>query len=148
MTYFDPPTMPQQALPPPYYGRSRKRVWPWFAGIATLAIAGLVVTLVLVMNDSGSTTAAPRGGSFFSSAPQPISRAELMSRYAEIAPLDRSATPEAVDALALGMCSLLDKGKSTDFLISTSTDVYGANATKVVELLVSYKCPKYLKDFK
>ena len=71
-----------------------------------------------------------------------------MDEYAQIAPLDTSATPETVDSLAQGVCSLLDSGKSTDLLISTGTDIYGASSTKVMMLLVSYKCPKYLGDFK
>lgn len=71
-----------------------------------------------------------------------------MARYAEIAPLDTSATPETIDSLAQSTCSLLDAGQPTDLLISSGTNIYGANSTQVMRLLVAYRCPKYLKDFK
>lgn len=110
-------------------------------------IIGLIVTVTLVLTGGDGKPTSART-SYFTSEPEPISRAELMAEYARIAPLDTSATPAAVDSLAQQACKLLDSGKSTDLLIDTGTSIYGADATKVMELLVSYQCPKYLKDFK
>lgn len=91
---------------------------------------------------SGSTTTSA------ADAPQPISRAELMSRYAKINPLDSSATPASMDENADLACSKLRQGVTTDQLITAVTPVYKTNTTEVIMLLVSYKCPEFLKDFK
>jgi hypothetical protein len=147
MTYIDPPTLPHEALPPLDYQRPRRKAWPWFAGVGSLLTIALIVIVTLVLTGGDGKPANPRT-SYFTSAPEPISRAELMAEYARIAPFDTSATPAAVDSLAQRTCALLDSGKSTDLLIDTATSIYGADATKVTKLLVSYKCPKYLKDFK
>jgi hypothetical protein len=148
MTYADPPTLPLLPLPPPNYPRPKRKMWPWVAGISGILAAGLIVTLVLVLNGNGSGNIPRASGVHFDSTPKPISRADLMAKYAQIAPLDTSATPDTIDLLAQQSCSLLDNGKSTDLLISAGTSIYGASATQVMQLMVSYKCPKYLKDFK
>lgn len=105
-----------------------------------LAIA-TVVTVIVLVTSSGSPSTTPV-------VPQPISRSELMSKYARLAPLDKSATPETMDSLARTACAKLQQGISTDKLITVSTDMFEANATQVVMLLVSYRCPEFLKDFK
>jgi hypothetical protein len=71
-----------------------------------------------------------------------------MIEYARIAPLDRSATPDTVDSLANSTCALLRQGHSTDELITIATVNYQANATEVVRLLVSYRCPEFMTAFK
>lgn len=80
--------------------------------------------------------------------PEPISRAELLERYAEINPFDRTATPKGVDSAARTLCNGLDKGATTDAMITSVNEIYGADSTEVTRLLVSYGCPGYLEDFK
>lgn len=119
------------------------------------AIAVGLLTLALPACGSTSTPQATSFSNPFGSpvsaaaaTPQSISRAELMSKYAQINPLDRSATPETMDALADSACRKLREGYATDKLITVSTDIYKTNATQMMMLLVSYRCPEFLKDFK
>jgi hypothetical protein len=138
-------------LPQPLPPRPKSRSLPWVVAIAVGLIIAIITT-VAVSTSGGGSNLLPAGigaspSSTSAEAPRPISRAELMRNYARIAPLDKSATPETIDALAEGICGLLRQGTSTDKLISESTDVYRANATQVVQLLVSYKCPEFLQDF-
>lgn len=131
--------------------RQRRPFWPWITlGCALAVIAGIIVgVLALTGGGNGGQPIGESGSPAVSAgAPAPISRSDLMADYAKIAPFDRSATPETIDDLAKSTCGLLDAGKSTDLLISTATKQYNANATAVIHLLVSYRCPKYLKDFR
>lgn len=133
--------------PPPPVPPRRK---PWLLASAGVVIAILAtIVVVALVNSRGTDNSGPAPVSVVvESAPKPITRADLMAEYARIAPLDRTASPELIDSIAESACSLLDAGKSTDLLISTATMQYNANATAVMRLLVSYRCPKYLKDFK
>lgn len=70
-----------------------------------------------------------------------------MAEYAEISPLDESATPETIDGLAQQVCDALDVGLTTDDVIEMVTDIYGPDATQVVQLLVSYQCTEHLDEF-
>lgn len=106
-----------------------------------LAIATAATVIVLITSGTDSPAATP-------AEPKPISRVDLMSRYAQLAPLDKSATPETMDSLANSACSKLRSGISTDKLITVGTEMFKANSTEVFRLLVSYKCPEFLKDFK
>jgi hypothetical protein len=80
--------------------------------------------------------------------PKPISRSDLLGRYAEINPIDRTATPETMDQNAQKACGLLRDGKTTDDLVTVSTGIYKSHATEVVRLLVSYGCPEFLGSFR
>jgi hypothetical protein len=120
-------------------------VWPWIAfAVAFGLVAGAIVIALVGGDDSEGTADAIFGVG----TPEPISRAELLDHYAEIAPLDSSATPENVDTLATLICDQLDTGTTTDTVITNATDTWSANATEVVRLLVSYECPEYVGDFK
>lgn len=115
-------------------------------GLLALALSACSAT----DNSSGATIGsnpflAPVGAA---ATPQPISRAELMSKYAQINSRDGTATPETMDSLADAACRKLREGYSTDKLITVSTDIYKTNATEMIMLLVSYRCPEFLKDFK
>ena len=125
----------------------------WVLGIVSTFVAAVIVIAVVALMDDGDGTSSSTEQTApaplqSAQAPQPISRAALMAEYARIAPLDRTATPDTVDDLAQSTCGLLRSGSTTDRLISVANEQYGANATRVVQLLVSYKCPEFLKDFK
>lgn len=107
---------------------------------AVALIAGIAFTLIALTSD-GEPAPGPV-------ASQPISRTELMAKYADINPIDRSATPETMDALATSTCDALGKGITTDRIITVATDQYASKATAVIRLLVSYRCPERLADFK
>lgn len=113
--------------------------------IVAAAIGGTIALALLL---TGGSSNSARGISIISSTPEPITRAELMHRYAQIAPLDRTATPSGMDELADTACQALDAGITTDQVIGAGNSIYGANATEVSRLLVSYRCPNYLGDFK
>lgn len=117
--------------------RRRRPAWPWVTLAGAVVVIAAIIISVLALTGDGSDPAV-----------EPISRAELMAEYAKIAPRDKTATPETIDAIAVGACDLLDRGMPTDRVISTTTDIYGAQATQVIRLFVSYKCPGHLKDFK
>lgn len=110
--------------------RRRVRPWVWVAAGLAVIVGALVVVLVAT------------------SDPAPISRTELMRQYAEIAPNDRSATPEVMDKLAETACEALTLGHSTDEVITAANPQFGANATRVMMLVVEYKCPERLGEFK
>ncbi|MBE1465504.1 hypothetical protein [Kibdelosporangium phytohabitans] len=105
-----------------------------------MLVAAVVATVVVLVLGGGDQQQP--------AAPQPIARSELMRQYAEINPVDSSATPETVDGLAESICTKLSEGHSTDKLITVATETYSSKATEVIRLLVSYRCPGHLKDFK
>lgn len=140
---------------PPAHSQPRRPRWPWLAGIAALIVVGGIAALAVVLTRAEDRTTPQGNGSAFSSStpiaddvPEPITRVELMQRYAEIAPIDESATPETMDALASDTCDALSAGVTTDDIIAAGTDIYGPQSTEVAYLLVSYGCPEYLSDFK
>lgn len=106
-------------------------------------IAGIVISTVFLIN---GFLGEPIGAT--EEVREPITRAELMARYAEIAPLDESATPATMDGLADEVCGGLDEGSTTDQMIIAVTDMLGPDATEVVQLLVSYHCPEHLDLFR
>jgi hypothetical protein len=110
-----------------------------------VAVVAIAVTLAATLTGHHSGIAALTDQP---AAPAPISRTELMTEYAKIAPFDATATPATIDKLAASICGKLEQGQSTDDLITSATQVYKAQATEVVRLLVSYACPTYLADFK
>jgi hypothetical protein len=125
----------------------RRPVWPWFAVAAALGlVAGIIVVVNVAVGTGGDAAEGTLSG--VSATTEPISRAEVLAQYAEISPLDSSATPENVDTLATLICERLDTGTSTDTVITDATDTWNANATEVVRLLVSYRCPEHLGEFK
>lgn len=134
--------------------RRRRSVWPWVAVVLVAVAAGITGIVLAVTSDddapmAASTTAAQASTTVASKTdPGPITRSELMAEYARIAPMDRSATPETVDGLAKRTCDLLVGGTTTDTVISAATEIYGAQATEVIRLLASYKCPRELAEFK
>ena len=111
-----------------------------------LLLGGLVAFLALRTPDPSVVRALTQSAQQ-QSAPKPITRSQLMTQYAEIDPIDNSATPETVDTVATNTCALLKSGRSTDQLISDSTQYWGPKSTQVIKLLVSYKCPQFLADF-
>lgn len=126
------------------------------ARIATLVIGalaivsgGIIVAVLLLSGETveeGEPVANPAPA--IEPTPESITRAELLAEYAEISPFDESATPEVIDDLASGVCDGLSQGLTTDDLIDSGTDIYGPDATRVMQLLVSYDCPEYLDDFR
>jgi hypothetical protein len=120
---------PQVPLP------RRRPIWPWLTLGCALAVIGGIIAVVLAVTSGGGEA-------------EPISRSELMAEYAKVAPRDKSATPETIDDIAASTCKLLDNGTASDRVIDTATEIYGAQATQIVRLLVSYKCPKHLAGLK
>ncbi len=116
----------------------------WIAGVvvaaAVLVGGAFAITSTLVDDPASASNEVP--------VPEPITRAELFEEYATISPADSTATPERIDKVARDICDLLDSGHSTDELITSITPDYGANATRLMRLFVSYGCPKHLDAFK
>lgn len=116
-----------------------------------ITVCLLVLAAACSTSDPQAASSTPVGSSTIATAPatpQPISRAELMSRYAKINPFDQTATPQSMDDNANLTCGKLRQGFTTDQLITAGTTVYKTNTTEVIMLLVSYRCPEFLKDFK
>lgn len=119
--------------------------------IVAVCVAALVVLFLSPNADAPPAPPAPKGiGRVGAAAPTPqsISRADLMESYAKLAPRDQSATPETMDTLAASTCRGLDQGVTTDAMITVATRQFHANATEVIRLLVSYRCPTHLSEFK
>ena len=117
--------------------------------IAALAIA-VAISITGCSTSPGSGMPWPNvaSQSAAQTVPQPITRADLMRQYATIRPMDGSATPETMDDFAGITCTQLRHGISADTVITTATETYQAQATEVIRLLVSYRCPEYLKSFR
>lgn len=115
---------------------------------ALTVLIGIVVMTVLVITGTLNFQSRPAVGELAEPAEGLITRADLMARYAEIAPTDLTATPAKIDQLADGTCGAIEDGTALDEIITDATDVYGPAATEVVELLVSYRCPDHLDKFK
>lgn len=127
----------------------KRRAWiGWLVLAAAILIGAAFAITSVLMDDSATASRDIVRTSTTPSPPKPISRAELMEEYAKIAPNDVTATPETIDDVAEQACDKLDKGHTTDELITAVNDMYRTNSTKVMRLLVSYGCPEYLADFK
>lgn len=121
--------------------------------LAACLAALIVVVIGLVMALTGGLREPVPGAAVAPAnatpiAPEPITRADLMRRYAELAPFDRTATPDNVDKLADAVCERIRIGFTMDELITVATEEYNANATEVLRLMVAYKCPQSLRLFK
>jgi hypothetical protein len=128
----------------------KRRAWIGGLVVAAAVLIGGAFAITSTLMDDSATASSDITQTSTSSAvtPEPISRVELMEEYAKVAPDDATATPDAIDDVAEQACDKLIRGHSTDELITAVTDLYGANSTKVMRLLVSYGCPEYLEDFK
>jgi hypothetical protein len=134
-----------QADPWPLVGPRRGVVAAVVVGAAALVGGVLAFALTAPATEGSAPTL---GASAATAAPKQITRAELMQRYAELAPLDRSATPATMDDLADSTCGNISRGIDVDRMITVATEQYHANATEVLRLLVSYRCPQHLGLFK
>ncbi len=142
----------QQDMTMPEPPRPKRTVWALTAVLALVLIVTAGALLSINREDppsaASTSTVKTTTTTTTSNTPAAITRSEVMKRYAEINPLDRTATPATVDAIAVHVCIMLRDGTSTDAVITTMTDIYRARATELAQLLVSYECPGYLAGFK
>jgi len=109
-----------------------------------------VAAALLAVACAGGCTKTVVGEPVAAPDPEPITRAQMLKRYAEINPIDQSATPRTVDWTTRQVCTALDQGISTDELITTvaKSAGVGPHSTEVARLIVAYGCPEYLDRFK